>query len=203
MKITQRLLPSKKPSQRIHYEDLTSRYKIVETIETYLPRYSPSEIVVVCIGTDRSTGDALGPLIGTRLKDRQFINAKIYGTLNEPVHAMNLKTTLDTIYQTYQNPFVIGVDACLGKYNQIGMITVGNGPVMPGAGVNKKLCAVGDMHMTGIVNVSGYMEYIVLQNTRLSLVMNMANAMADSLTIALNHFEKKRAANELQLEETL
>lgn len=203
MKITKKILPTKKSCLRIHYEDLPSRYKIVETIERHLPQHAPSDIIIVCIGTDRSTGDALGPLIGTRLKDRQFLKAKIYGTLNEPVHAMNLKTTLDSIYQTYQDPFVIGIDACLGKYNQIGMVTIGDGPVIPGAGVNKKLCPVGDMHMTGIVNVSGYMEYIVLQNTRLSLVMSMANVMADSIMIALNHYEKKHTMDTVQLKETL
>lgn len=190
MKFTQKILPGKKSSQRFHYEDLSSRSKIIDAIEMFLPKHPPSNIVIVCIGTDRSTGDALGPLIGTKLEERKFVHAEIYGTLNAPVHAMNLKTTLDTIYTSYSNPFVIGIDACLGKYNQIGMISVGDGPVMPGAGVNKKLLPVGDMHMTGIVNVSGYMEYLVLQNTRLSLVMNMGNVMADSISVAMNHYEK-------------
>lgn len=39
--------------------------------------------------------------------------------------------------------------------------------------------------MTGIVNVGGFMEYFVLQNTRLSLVMNMANVIGDALHLAL------------------
>ncbi len=37
------------------------------------------------------------------------------------------------------------------------------------------------MHMTGIVNVSGYMEFFVLQNTRLNLVMKMAKQLASAI----------------------
>jgi putative sporulation protein YyaC len=47
--------------------------------------------------------------------------------------------------------------------------------------VNKSLPEVGNIHITGIVNVSGFMEYFVLQNTRLSLVMNMAEIISTSI----------------------
>ena len=34
------------------------------------------------------------------------------------------------------------------------------------------------MHVMGIVNISGFMEYMILQNTRLSLVMKMADIIS-------------------------
>jgi len=37
---------------------------------------------------------------------------------------------------------------------------------------------IGDAYVTGVVNVGGFMEYLVLQNTRLSLVIKMADAIA-------------------------
>jgi hypothetical protein len=40
---------------------------------------------------------------------------------------------------------------------------------------------IGDLHITGVVNVSGFMEHSVLQNTRLSVVVNMAKKAADIL----------------------
>ena len=40
----------------------------------------------------------------------------------------------------------------------------------PGAGVNKDLPPVGDLYITGVVNVGGFMDYLVLQNTRLYLI---------------------------------
>ena len=40
-------------------------------------------LLFLCIGTDRSTGDSLGPLIGYKLKERRMRNAKVLGTLGE------------------------------------------------------------------------------------------------------------------------
>lgn len=142
-------------------------------------------IVIVCIGTDRSTGDALGPLVGTALNRHNSSLFDLFGTLEEPVHAMNLDETLARIRHQISMPFIIGIDACLGQVSSVGCIQVGKGPVHPGAGVNKELPPVGDIHMTGIVNVGGFMEYFVLQNTRLHLVMRMSEIIAQSLYTAI------------------
>lgn len=143
-----------------------------------------NELVVLCIGTDRSTGDSLGPLTGTKLKTLRA-HPYIYGTLEQPVHATNLPETLKLIQGTFANPFVIAVDACLGKMDSIGCVSLGRGSLKPGAAVNKELPSVGDAYITGIVNVGGFMEHLVLQSTRLSLVIKMADVIAYSLAYSL------------------
>lgn len=142
------------------------------------------QIVVLCIGTDRSTGDCLGPLTGTKLKALNLFPL-VYGTLDEPVHATNLESMLKTIHSTVAHPFIIAVDACLGKLESVGRVTVGQGSVKPGAAVNKDLPAVGNAYITGIVNVGGFMEHLVLQSTRLNLVMKMADTIAHGLSFGL------------------
>lgn len=146
------------------------------------------EIVVLCIGTDRSTGDALGPLTGTKLKTINYF-PHVYGTLDDPVHATNLESMLSTINTAFARPFIIAVDACLGKLENVGYVTLGHGSVKPGAAVNKDLPAVGNAYITGIVNVGGFMEHLVLQSTRLNLVMKMADTIAHGISFALgrNH----------------
>ncbi|OYD07930.1 spore protease YyaC [Paludifilum halophilum] len=139
------------------------------------------ELACVCIGTDRSTGDSLGPLVGSQLEKMAPPHMHIYGTLDEPVHAVNLRSTLSQMHNELNNPRVIAVDACLGQLSSVGWIQVGNGPLRPGAGVNKDLPEVGQVHVTGIVNVAGFMEYFVLQNTRLSVVMKMANIISSAI----------------------
>ncbi|MGB4312546.1 MAG: DUF1256 domain-containing protein [Natronincolaceae bacterium] len=52
--------------------------------------------------------------------------------------------------------------------------------------------AVGDISITGIVNLSGYMEYLVLQNTRLSLVMKMADTLVQSIKYSVWRLHQKR-----------
>lgn len=144
--------------------------------------YTPlSEVVVVCIGTDRSTGDSLGPLVGTFLEKEKPDNTYVYGTLDQPVHAMNLTDTLTQIKTNHPHAVILAVDACLGQSKSVGYIQVGLGPIKPGAGVNKNLPEVGQIHITGIVNVSGFMEYFVLQNTRLNIVMRMAEIISSSI----------------------
>lgn len=167
---------------RVHVEQTTATDLLALSLHEHMalvatPSASP---VVVCIGTDRSTGDSLGPLIGTALQER-MAGLSVYGTLEEPVHAANLSEVLDVIANSCPGKPVLAVDACLGKSENVGYISVKLGPLRPGTGVNKKLPPVGDLHVVGVVNVGGFMEYFVLQNTRLSLVMRMAGIIASSI----------------------
>jgi putative sporulation protein YyaC len=141
-------------------------------------------LVILCIGTDRSTGDALGPLTGTKLQSLHLY-PYIYGTLDNPVHATNLPDTLSFIQANFSRPFVIAVDACLGRLENVGYVSLGRGSLKPGAAVNKNLPAVGDAYITGIVNVGGFMEHLVLQSTRLSLVVRMADVIAHGLAYGM------------------
>lgn len=165
----------------------------------YLPPYQ--ELVFLCIGTDRSTGDSLGPLIGYKLTKSvvRYENVHIFGTLDDPIHAKNLKEKVNLIYSSFVSPFIIAIDACLGKMERIGHIRIGNGPLKPGAGVNKDLPPIGDLHITGIVNLGGYMEYILLQNTRLSLVMKMAETIAEGIKFSVWKLNQKNNCHKKSL----
>ena len=57
-----------------------------------LARY-PLPPVYLCIGSDRVTGDSLGPLVGTLLLKVQP-TLPVIGTLTDPVHALNLNTQI-------------------------------------------------------------------------------------------------------------
>lgn len=148
-------------------------------------------IVFLCIGSDRATGDCLGPIIGYKLsKYIKYHNYYIYGTLEEPVHARNLKETVEMIYQTHDDPFVIAIDASLGKSSHIGYITLGEGPLKPGAGVDKDLPEVGDIFITGIVNFSGFLDNMLLQTTRLNVVMLMADQICLAISYCISHLKQ-------------
>ena len=169
---------------KIAHTDPNAAEVLSDRLRASIQHVQTKDLVVVCIGTDRSTGDALGPLVGTNLV-RGNSGLHVYGTLNEPVHAMNLSETMDRIALNHRNPYIIAVDACLGQLTSVGTIQFLHGPLRPGAGVHKDLPAIGDVHITGVVNVSGFMEYFVLQNTRLSLVFAMAEVIAAGLHRAM------------------
>ncbi|WP_184665176.1 spore protease YyaC [Texcoconibacillus texcoconensis] len=168
---------------RIAADSELSDSKIAKQMINLFPETTGKDIVIVCIGSDRATGDCFGPIIGSKLKQRLNEPFFVYGTLNEPVHAVNLQETLTYIANEHPDAFVIGIDACLGISSNVGTITLAQGPVYPGAAMKKDLPAVGDIHLTGIVNVGGYMEMMVLQNTRLSIVMDMAHVVSSAFSI--------------------
>lgn len=176
---------------RIHIEEpMAGNYfsrELARRLENH--QVAPNHpVVLLCIGTDRSTGDCLGPLVGTKMASSSQKFFKIYGTLDEPVHASNLGDKLKEIRENYENPFIIAVDACLGSLDNVGCITIGDGSLQPGAGVNKNLPPVGHIHITGIVNVGGFMEYLVLQNTRLNLVMRIADTIVEGFHNTLAYY---------------
>ncbi|MFS8665963.1 MAG: spore protease YyaC, partial [Limnochordales bacterium] len=184
--------------RRVHVDDpLAARRLSAAILEGLVSRRpAPAAVTVLCIGTDRSTGDALGPLVGTRLLDVGCPRARIMGTLDDPVHAANLHQVLEGLQRraASRDHVVIAVDACLGRTESVGWIAMKPGPLRPGTGVHKELPAVGDFHIMGIVNVGGFMEYFVLQNTRLSLVMRMANIIAEGLRLGLEQWSAVREA---------
>jgi putative sporulation protein YyaC len=181
---------------RIHIEEplATSKFAwdLISRLQSHgVEKESPK--VLLCIGTDRSTGDCLGPLVGSKMDMIQQDFFRVYGTLDNPVHASNLKEKLDEIHIACKDPFIIAIDACLGNIENVGCINLGNGSLQPGAGVNKDLPSVGQIHITGIVNVGGFMEYLVLQNTRLNLVMRLADTIVGGLGKTIAEFTKLSA----------
>ncbi|MBO8175840.1 MAG: spore protease YyaC [Bacillus sp. (in: Bacteria)] len=198
MNLKKNLFDRKEKLWRIPFHEENASLKIGSHLLTLLPRVGPQPIVIVCIGTDRSTGDSLGPLIGTLLEEKKLPHFYVYGTLDDPIHAMNLEEKIAKIYTEHHNPFIVGIDACLGRLKSVGIVQLGNGPVKPGAGVNKELPEVGHIHITGIVNVSGFMEFFVLQNTRLSLVLKMAKTIADGIYKASLAYHSKRTWTSIQ-----
>jgi len=143
--------------------------------------YDHRAIIFVCIGSDRSTGDSLGPLVGYKLKSFSRNNIYIYGTLENPIHAKNLVTMLSEINSKFTNPYIVAIDSCLGSLNNIGKVFIQKKPLMPGLALNKQLPSVGEMSITGIVNISGNFEFLVLQNTRLNTVMNLADSISKGI----------------------
>lgn len=140
-----------------------------------------NELVFLCIGSDRVTGDSLGPLIGHQLCRQGFCSHPVYGTLSHPVHALNLTDCVSHIKKRHPGGLIIAIDASLGSKRHLGFITVGNGSIRPGAGVKKSLPEVGDVFITGIVNLSGTFEHLLLQTTRLSTIVTMADSITGGI----------------------
>ena len=143
------------------------------------------QVVFLCIGTDRSTGDSLGPLIGSRLEAEEIGDVVVIGTLEHPVHAVNLDRTMEDIEEYYPDAIIIAVDAAVGRWDHVGLVTLEKGPLRPGLGVRKELAAVGDISITGIVGGAESGDPLVLQSIRLSMVMHLADCISRSICLGM------------------
>ncbi|MBQ8684945.1 MAG: spore protease YyaC [Clostridia bacterium] len=142
--------------------------------------------VVVCIGSDLAIGDSLGPITGSMLKYKtQGIATFVYGTLAAPVTAKEIKYLRTFLRETHAGSQIVAVDAAVGAEGDIGLIKLTDSPLYPGAGANKKLGAIGDISVMGIVAERSLANYGLLNTTRLNLVYTMSELISDALASLL------------------
>ncbi|CAM3635076.1 MULTISPECIES: spore protease YyaC [Saccharibacillus] len=136
-------------------------------------RHGPEQLLFLCIGTDRSSGDAFGPLVGTRLKAAGFPH--VVGTLEKPCDATNLGTIAAALPPELT---VVAVDACLGKPGSVGTFVALRGPLVPAASMKGAFAPVGAYSIAAVVNMNGPKPYQTLQTSSLRLVLDMADRAA-------------------------
>ncbi|WP_346886576.1 spore protease YyaC [Clostridium sp. UBA4395] len=161
---------------KIHYKDSLGYY----TLSNFLKDELNANTIIVCIGTDRCIGDCLGPLIGSMLEEK-FFPLPVYGTISNPIHALNLDSKLSDIKLKHPDSKIIGIDACLGPPNKIGEIQVRDYPINPGKGVGKSLSPVGDISIIGIVDSSDIDEPFTSRNIRLNLILEISKVITQGL----------------------
>lgn len=139
--------------------------------------------VVLCIGSDLSIGDSLGPVTGTKIKEKLCgLNCYVYGTLAKPITAHEVKYMNLFLKSTHPNCPIIAVDAAVGLAGDIGLIKVAKKSMKPGSGANKKLSKVGDISIMGIVAEKSVFNYALFSSTRLNIIYKMADIIAEGVS---------------------
>lgn len=164
----------------VHFKNSFASIKIGH----YLSEFFNSKTAIVCIGTDKCIIDCLGPLIGTLLT-KEILDIDIYGTLDKPVHAVNLNRYMEIIEgMNYEN--ILAIDACLSLTKNQGIIELRKGPLTPGKGIGKNLPDVGNISIIGIVDSSDKDFYDLVQDTRLSFIYKMAEVISEGIITAIH-----------------
>lgn len=135
--------------------------------------------VVVCIGSDLSVGDSLGPIVGTLLSERLAQkNIFIYGTLSKPVTAREASHIKSFIKHSHPGSKVIAIDAAVGNADDVGLIKILPFGLKPGSGAAKNLARIGDISVMGVVAEKSLFNYALFSATRLSMVYKMAEIIS-------------------------
>ena len=118
--------------------------------------------VILCIGSDLSVGDSLGPVTGTKLKQQLAgLNCYVYGTLAKPITAHEVKYMNDFLRLTHPASPIIAIDAAVGNAGDIGLIRVAG---------------------RGIIAEQSVFNYSLFSATRLNVVYKMSEIIADGVT---------------------
>lgn len=164
------------PRIKVKFNDHLAYFQIANFLKDYISENT----IIVCIGTDKCIGDCLGPLVGFLLQEKNF-PLKVYGTLEKPIHALNLDKEIKNIKKENPNSFIIALDACLGDSNDIGCICCRTDSLRPGKGVGKVLPPIGDISIVGIIDSSDRNDLFSTRGIRLDLVMKMSQTITTSL----------------------
>lgn len=170
-----------------NYEQIDN---VKEMLIEMFQQHINEQIVFMCIGTDQSTGDSFGPFVGKYLIECNF-PYPVYGTIEHPVDALNLKQILDMINIKYDNPIIVAIDASVAKERHIGKIYFKQGALRPGKYGMKILPLVGDYHLSAVVNVrDSIIRLKKLHETRLHVILQLSLKVA-SLLFEANYIAKK------------
>ena len=161
--------------------------------------YSENTPVILCIGSDLSVGDSLGPICGTMLKENlRGLNCYVYGTLSRPITAHEVSYMNEFFRQTHPGCPVIAIDAAVGSAGDIGLIKLTDGGVKPGSGANKKLSRVGDVAIMGIIAEKSVFNFSILTATRLNIVYKMAEIISEGVSTFIMDAIRHQAARSNQ-----
>ena len=143
--------------------------------------------VVICIGSDKVSGDMLGPLVGSALRDEYDLSCPVYGAVGESVNGLNLSEYLALLKERHFADSVIAVDAALGKADDVGRIRLKRGGIRAGGAMEKSFERVGDVGIVGVVAEQRAPEevYATLLAVPYEFVAALAERIAEMIYTAL------------------
>ncbi len=111
-----------------------------------------SDLIFICIGTNKIVGDSLGPIVGEILKQNlKEKNISIIGDLTYNVNIKNIYQNIRRIENNYDNPYIISIDSALSKTIAPENVFIIKKGLIPGSALKRKSIEIGNIAIKGIV----------------------------------------------------
>jgi putative sporulation protein YyaC len=153
-------------------------FNLAGIIEDKLP-------VIVCIGSDRVVSDMIGPLTAEILVNKYDVDTYVYGRLDNPIVAKNLKSAFRYIKAKHNDRKIVVIDATLGKVSDIGMVKLIKSGCIPAGGFGAQTAVYGDISILPVVSACGVDAKMFLSATRFLTVYRMAKDIAECVNNAI------------------
>ncbi len=145
--------------------------------------------VILCIGSEKVTGDALGPITGELLTNKYSLPCFVYGTLGSTVTALNVSKILSFIRSRHPSRKILVVDSGLGNEHAVGKIRCFPGGIKPGQGVGKNLPITGDFSVLGIVGLKT--EAHLISSFPLGIIFSLAESISKIIFDGITLLQKR------------
>lgn len=137
----------------------------------------------LCVGTDKVISDSLAPIVAELLKHKYKIKNKVVGDLIYNINSKNLKNAVSEIKKKYPYNTIFLIDSTLGSFEDLGDVIFKKDGSIAG-GLNGHIEKIGEYSILGISSCYGATNKILLNGTRLSLILKMANFIADAINLS-------------------
>ena len=139
-----------------------------------------SDIVILCVGTDKLIGDLVGPIAGQKLKRlfKDFEKITVYGDIKKTVNTTNLNAIISEIIANYDQPFIITIDSALGPREKIETVWVSTGNLNPGSALKKQKSCRSNVNFKAVVGENlqnTILNFNVLNSIERNVVQRLAN----------------------------
>ena len=169
------------------YNEFVSKFASIIENKKY------NNIIFLCIGTDRVTGDCFGPIAGSILMNKQnnykIPNMEVIGCLEDNISFEKAEEKIKEQISKYKKPLIVSIDAALSNKNNVEKIFVQNYGIELGKSLEKDKKVFGDISIQAVVgkNMKCKQEnFRILQNIPLSKVMKLSNLVANGIIEVMN-----------------
>ncbi len=148
------------------------------------------QLEILCIGTDRITGDSLGPIVGSNINEyinkENIKNVNVLGSLEKPLNNITINE-----YKKSEGKVVIVIDSAVSNTYKIGeIVTKENNIIIRNALKDDKIIP-SDICIKAVVSrdlEDEELNFIMLQNVKLNIVMNLSKKISEELIKAIENF---------------
>lgn len=169
-------------------KDAEKYKKFVNEFEMVIKNKRCSDLIFLCVGTDKVIGDTFGPIVGSLLISKQknhFIpNMEVIGCLEKNIGFNQIHQQVEKVKLNYENPIIISIDSALGKKDNIGKIFVNDDGIIFGKSLDKKNNKVGDLGIRAVVGENKNnieKNFGILQNISLNSVLKLSNIVSKGI----------------------
>lgn len=142
--------------------------------------------IILCVGSDKISGDCVGPLVGDMLTNRFGVRCFVYGVSGRSVNGKNLSEYIDFISKVHPDSPIIAVDACVSNCLAVGTVKVIDGGISPRRAVTNTTKTVGDLGILGVVGKPSTDTLSTLMSVSIDNVIKISFKIAFALYCALS-----------------